>query len=305
MQGIENVEQFQKDVFELLDDVEDLKELHSKEGRVTSIDLGVKQGYCPKHEKEVEESKLENKDAEAPEVNQEKSSVRSSARIKIFQNDFDFEVNDYINGSFQNRNFVNIKEVVTLLESYTSEPVEIITFSNSTGPLTLAEQVKLFNSFDILVSPSGDHLVYGLFTVDGRSKAVVEVSPYFADTASYHNYLEELKFADYILSTGHTTPIGTSSSCPLRSEADFETRNCTVAREQKSPAKAKQQVLVCPQDTPLTATAVMKCDITVNLAFLKVHLDSLFADSLCREPKTVLEEATAEAVEGVSVLAQY
>ena len=48
-------------------------------------------------------------------------------------------------------------------QNYTSVPVEIVTANTSTS---VSDLIKLFNSFDILITPEGGHLTSGIFTVN-------------------------------------------------------------------------------------------------------------------------------------------
>ena len=50
------------------------------------------------------------------------------------------------------RRFLNLGEVVQLAQSYSSVPVEIVTVNEST---LVAEQIRIFNSFDILITSHG------------------------------------------------------------------------------------------------------------------------------------------------------
>ena len=129
---------------------------------------------------------------------------------------------------------------------------------------------------------------------------MIETATHFQDKFAYFNFQNELGFADYIVSTGHLhvgdhphdKSVG-KSSCPLESEADFLSRNCSVMSEQLSKEKVRQNVLVCPGDVAYSPS----CNLMVNLAFLKAHLTVLFGEVLCAEPKTVLDEVkTAAAV---------
>ena len=42
----------------------------------------------------------------------------------------------------------------------------------------------------------------GLFTVHPYTKAVVELMPFAYDSIYYRNYVSDLGYADYVLSTG-------------------------------------------------------------------------------------------------------
>ena len=193
---------------------------------------------------------------------------KSNARIKIFQHDTD-------GVSAYDRNFMNTEEVIRMAQSFTSEPVTVITL-NSSSPI--AEQIELFNSFDLLITPSGDHLTNGVFTIKPHAKAVIEVVAFLSDNTSFINYQNELGFADYVISSGHLTPVGSNVHCPFRTESEYGNRHCFLHKEKHIPNKLKQSVLMCHSELQLTSD----CKIHVNINFLRRHIDLLFKKVLCK-----------------------
>lgn len=67
---------------------------------------------------------------------------------------------------------------VALAQEYTTVPVEIITVNGTTSFL---DQIRIFNSFDVLITPHGSHLANGLFTMKPNSKvrSVLLVAKHF------------------------------------------------------------------------------------------------------------------------------
>ena len=139
------------------------------ESEIDTLPIGSDQLFCPSH-----------------------SSKVSTARIKIFQR----------SGTKFLRKFLNIVEVIVLAQSYTSVPVEVVTVNDTSS---IKDQIRLFNSFDILITSHGSHLANGVFTMNPSRKAVIEVVPFAFDRVFYGNY-NYLGFAYYMMSTGHTTP---------------------------------------------------------------------------------------------------
>ena len=62
---------------------------------------------------------------------------------------------------------MNLQDVVALAQKYTTIPVEVVTANETT---TVAEQIKLFNSFDVLITAHGSHLANGIFTMNPQQK---------------------------------------------------------------------------------------------------------------------------------------
>jgi hypothetical protein len=181
------------------------------------------------------------------------------------------------------RKFTNLDDVVKLAQEYTTVPVEVVTVNEST---TVQEQIRLFNSFDVLITSHGSHLANGLFTMFPETKGVVEVVSFVFDSVFNGNYNHWLGFADYIMSSGHLTPGAPAvksfyfgDSCPFQTNEDFIKHNCndTVQDLKQFKKKIKQTWKIC-HDHLQTRT----CNTWVNTTILRSHLDTLFDQSLCR-----------------------
>ena len=96
--------------------------------------------------------------------------TKSNARIKIYQRSSGrrlvfptYKIIVYSDLSlllstrifYTSYRFNNLDEVKKVVQTYTSVPVEVVTANTSTS---VADLIKLFNSFDILVTPEGGHL---------------------------------------------------------------------------------------------------------------------------------------------------
>ena len=196
------------------------------------------------------------------------TGVKSTARIKIFQR----------SNTRNLRKFINLRDVVDLVQTYTSIPVEVVTANESTS---MAEQIRMFNSFDILITSHGSHLTNGLFTIHPHNKAVIEVVASKFDAVFYSNYNYALGFADYIFSTGHLTPEPSSDPrsggrmCPFPTDSDFREKNCTL-EQHAYPNQIVQTWTIC---APRWQTRF--CNLQVKLDILKNDLDVLFGLGLC------------------------
>ena len=121
----------------------------------------------------------------------------TSARIKIYQR----------TDTNAPRSFVNLDDVKSFVQQYTTKPVDVVT---TTEKQTIQEQIRTFNSFDILLTVHGSHLTNGIYTMKPHTKAVIEIAPFLFDNVYFKNY-NELGFAEYIASTGHLTPRASTS----------------------------------------------------------------------------------------------
>ena len=110
-----------------------------------------------------EQTRIQNEDVLIENFEEKKrqsyclSDGKSAARIKIFQR----------SATNSLRKFININEVVRLAQDYTTERVEIVSVNASTS---IAEQIRFFNEFDLLITPHGSHLANGIFTVRPQNK---------------------------------------------------------------------------------------------------------------------------------------
>jgi len=203
----------------------------------------------------------------------------TSARIKVFQR----------TATIMLRKFTNLDDVVKLAQTYTTVPVEVITI-NETSPIQ--EQIKLFNSFDVLITSHGSHLANGLFTTHPQTKAVVEIVAFVFDSVFYGNFNHWLGFSDYIVSSGHLTPGAPSNGrsfyfgdlCPFQKKEDFESHNCTNVNLSLTDSKYTQYPKKLPQTWKICHEhwQTRACDTLVDLDILKNNLDTLFKEKLCR-----------------------
>ena len=81
----------------------------------------------------------------------------TNARIKIFQR----------TETSAPRSFVNLEEVKTFLQQYTTVPISVVT---TTEKQKIQEQIRLFNSFDILLTVHGSHLTNGVYMMKPHTK---------------------------------------------------------------------------------------------------------------------------------------
>ena len=185
-----------------------------------------------------------------------KDETKTNAKIKIYQRS-------------AGRKFTNLDEVKALVQKYSSVPVEVVTASPNT---TVADLIRLFNNFDILVSPEGGHLTSGIFTMNPGSKAVVEVSSAVYELLYYKNYQLRLGFLTYILSDGHFTP---DPNCPWHSVTDFE-RDC-VLDSKAIVGKIPQSYYKCKIKNRKDLNIFRMCDTTINIEKLTKAMDQLYA----------------------------
>ena len=112
----------------------------------------------------------------------------SALRIGVWR-----RANNSIGGS---RNFVNIDAVLRLAAAYTSRPVRVLSSSEGTP---FAEQLRLFRSFDLLITPHGSQLTNLILAPP--SVLVVEVQPTAYDTNICKSGRQFS--AAYLMSYGH------------------------------------------------------------------------------------------------------
>ena len=96
----------------------------------------------------------------------------TSARIVIFQR----------TGTSSPRSFTNLQEVVEFVQLYTTVPVKVVSVTEKN---TIQEQIRLFNSFDIMITVHGSHLSNGIYTMHPHRKAMVEIAPFLFDPIYY------------------------------------------------------------------------------------------------------------------------
>ena len=146
------------------------------------------------------------------------------------------------------------------------------------------------------------------------TKAVVELVPFAYDSIYYRNYVSDLGFADYIVSTGkswviklyvyplpysypffnvfvyvcvyvtgHLTPNAqgpvpkNKRFCAFLKYNDFDAKKCKVANVGKVGAgRVDQSWFQCP-----AAYHSKACDLWVNITTLASHLNGLLQNNLC------------------------
>lgn len=195
------------------------------------------------------------------------SKRKSSARIHIFQR----------TATQMLRSFLNLNDVVTAAQSFTTVPVEVVTINASS---TVEDQIRVFNDFDILITPHGSHLANGIFTMKPNSKGVIEVVSFAFDRVFYSNFNSHLGFGNYMLSTGHLTPPQRTSKgphCAFNRTTAFKALGCQKL-EHAYPDKVAQHFLECP-----TQYHTRMCDTQVDIPILKMHIKDMFDQVLCKD----------------------
>lgn len=144
------------------------------------------------------------------------------------------------------RRFDNIGEVIRVAERYTNEPIKVFTVDESTSP---KEQVKLFNSMDILITSHGSQLANLIFVTGNIS--VIEIVSCPADLVFRSN--AKVLGKQYIVSTGH--PIG--KKC-----------NNNTIKSYDSILRSYNHI----QDIDCKGLSTKQCDIVVNLTKLETVL---------------------------------
>jgi len=156
LQGADHAVNFRRESAMLIGEPVEAKLIYE---RPATIKTSVLQSYCPKPGNS--------------------NKFMTSATIKIFQR----------TENSSPRTVVNIKEVVETVQQFTYIPVEVITTTEKTP---IKEQIKIFNSFDILITVHGSHLTNGVFTMRPYSKAVIEIVPFVYESMYYKNFIGDL-----------------------------------------------------------------------------------------------------------------
>ena len=165
-------------------------------------------------------------------------------RIKILQ----------LDGEPFNRRFTNMDDVVSVLQRFSTIPVEVLVISRK---MSLPEIIDYFNSFDILVSPVGSHLIHGLFTAFPFTKALIEISPFLKDPYFHRVFSRHFLFADYVVSTGHLSR-GLENVCAFQKYHHFEKANCSLNHHSYF-KRFRQERIICPH----IFSSALDCDIEV------------------------------------------
>lgn len=258
MQGESNLALFRKEVAQKVGEPREILEPSYVEPTSDRLSPVFRQQFCPYRGNITRDNK-------------------SSAKIKIFQR----------SATRNLRRFLNLAEVVTMVQEYTTIPVEIITANETT---TLAEQIRSFNSFDILITSHGSHLTNGMFLTNPHAKAIIEVVASKFDAVFFSNYNYAIGLADYVFSTGHATPDmqtgGSMQACPFPNLDSFAQKNCTFDNH-VYPNTIEQTWVVCA-----ARHQTRFCDLMVSIETLKRDLDQVLNLGLC--PENVSLSAGAE-----------
>jgi len=175
------------------------------------------------------------------------------------------------------RAFINLKDVVALAQNYTNIPVEVVTVNGSTS---LLDQIRIFNSFDVLITPHGSHLANGIFTMKPNSKVVIEVAAFAFDRVFYSNYNGNLMFGRYYISTGHLTPPQDATigdHCIFQTPTVFAEEGCTQKMHSYWPYQKEVSYYECNEKFH-----TRMCNHMVDLQILKTHLDDAFDNNICK-----------------------
>ncbi len=190
---------------------------------------------------------------------QEFDNIRSrcgkgAIRIQVFQRQ----------GGSSLRTFVNLDDVVQLLQNYTSLPVSVVTTDLSTP---VEDQARLFRSVDLLVTPHGSHLVNLIFS-EPQSTAVVEVVAAMYDRV-FEIEAKAMNISSYLTSTGHM-PVQSDGPSICNDGQKVMLENCAPS--------ANSSTWHC------TDTAIHKqlihCNLYVNTTILDVEIRNSI-DALC------------------------
>lgn len=168
-------------------------------------------------------------------------------------------------GGLALRRFENLDEMVDKLQAFLDTPIKKITTDENSS---IEEQVKLFNSFDLLLTPHGSHLTNMLFTL--RNVTIVEIVACPSDLAFSQNGI--ILGVHYIVSPGHQLGTGCNHSMGAKYE--------TIADE--------DIIEGCTQSKLNTK----QCDIIVNLTKISEIVNTVLNDlSYIRSLKRSLDAA--------------
>jgi len=100
-----------------------------------------------------------------------------------------------------NRFFVNLDQVLELARGFSSN---VSTFTTN-ETMDVEEQIRLFNSFDIIITPHNSSMVMSTFNSNHRHAAIEVVHKVYND----HCEIMAVGIGKYIISTGHLLPEAT------------------------------------------------------------------------------------------------
>lgn len=188
-----------------------------------------------------------------------------------------------------------MNDVVSVLQRFSTVPIEVLEISRN---MSLPEIIDYFNSFDILVTPVGSHLIHGMFTAFPFTKGVIEISPFLKDPYYHRIFSKHFQFADYVVSTGHYSH-GIDNNCPFQKQSFFD-YNCNRSFHSYF-NRFRQERYICPS----FYNSALDCDITVNLTILAKHTGMLIYQSLCKPGMPLFDNMTSIALNSELARARY
>lgn len=159
------------------------------------------------------------------------------------------------------RTLINDDEIVTAIKKYTNEVSK-----NYSGAPAMEEQILLYNSYDILVSPPGSHLVNMIFTNRTRV-AVIEIGLAVRDTFWRENSLR-IGINNYYYSMAGSDG---DEQCYKENKMD---KGCKV--------QADGQTVICPLLKNELWNAIGDCSFTLNTTVFEAQLKNAIRN-ICKE----------------------
>lgn len=168
-----------------------------------------------------------------------------------------------IKGFLESGTVNNADDVIRLLQSLSTQTVQVVTVSSAKSFSSAATTV--FDAADIIVAPYSGLPLLGIFAKWPFTKIFVELTPYMHNPVFYRSF-RRLNFADYVVSTGHYTQ-GDKKNCPLHVIRDFKSLSCNISRH-SFPKRSLQERYLCPW----AAERVFSCNMEINLKLLRAQL---------------------------------
>ena len=101
-----------------------------------------------------------------------------------------------------------------VLQKFSKEKVQIINIHHS---MSTEDLISMYDSFDIMITPSGNHLLTGMYGVNPHTKAIVQIVPFFlpATQSFYERAYDRRGMVRFSLPHSLTLSISSSLSLPL------------------------------------------------------------------------------------------
>jgi hypothetical protein len=216
----------------------------------------------------------------------------SGLRVAIFQR---------VEGMWGQRSIANIERVVAVAQTYVGHPVRVISVSSQTS---VADQVRLFQSFDVLVSTHGSQLANMIYA--NKRAVIIELQaiPGSADSSFEKNAWAVI--GGHLMSYGHMPAAGVHNAGQTNATGRAAI-NCVLARRMR-PCWWWQQQGGC-SDGGAAGTIFKHSDLIVDADRLRAALDRAMAIRCASErvPRQLLthveKTAKASACENASATA--